>query len=90
MRRVSRHLGLTPTAVVLVVLSFGPADAYRPFDGTDAAVAEPQNLEIELGPTEYVREADVRAHIPESFAIFSDTRCSSEGESIVTINARLP
>jgi hypothetical protein len=27
-----------------------PANAYRPFDGTDAAVAEPDEFEIELGP----------------------------------------
>jgi len=30
--------------------SFGPASAYRPFDGTDAAVAAPGELEIELQP----------------------------------------
>jgi hypothetical protein len=32
------------------------AFAYRPFDGTDAAVAEPGQAEIELGPAQYVRE----------------------------------
>jgi hypothetical protein len=36
------------------------AMAYRPFDGTDAAVAEPDNVEIELGPAEYVRQGDER------------------------------
>jgi hypothetical protein len=37
----------------LVALSFAwsaPASAYRPFDGTDAAVAAPRELEIELQP----------------------------------------
>jgi hypothetical protein len=34
----------------------GAALAYRPFDGTDAAVAETGELEIELGPVEYLRE----------------------------------
>jgi hypothetical protein len=34
-----------------------PAHAYRPFDGTDAAVADHGQLEIELGPAEY-RRAD--------------------------------
>src|SRR5713101_5706871 len=29
----------------------GPAFAYRPFDGTDAAVAAPGELEVELQPT---------------------------------------
>ena len=33
----------------------GEADAYRPFDGTDAAVAETGEIEIELGPVEYLR-----------------------------------
>jgi hypothetical protein len=36
------------------------AVAYRPFDGTDAAVAEPDTVEIELGPAEYVRQSDER------------------------------
>jgi hypothetical protein len=36
------------------------ASAYRPFDGTDAAVAEPDTVEIELGPAEYVRQGDER------------------------------
>ena len=40
-----------------VALTFwcGEADAYRPFDGTDAAVAETGEIEIELGPVEYLR-----------------------------------
>jgi hypothetical protein len=41
-------------AVVLtlffVVAKVGPAFAYRPFDGTDAAVAPPGELEVELQP----------------------------------------
>ena len=34
----------------------GAARAYRPFDGTDAAVAETGEIEIELGPVEYLRD----------------------------------
>jgi hypothetical protein len=34
----------------------GAAHAYRPFDGTDAAVAETGEVEIELGPVEGLRE----------------------------------
>ena len=30
-------------------------EAYRPFDGTDAAVVETGEMEIELGPVEYLR-----------------------------------
>jgi hypothetical protein len=36
------------------------AFAYRPFDGTDAAVAELGQLEIELGPVEFLREGSDR------------------------------
>ena len=39
----------------------GEAEAYRPFDGTDAAVAETGEMEIELGPVEYLREGAERA-----------------------------
>src|SRR5260370_24558557 len=35
----------------------GPASAYRPFDGTDAAVAEPGELEIELQPAGRLHES---------------------------------
>jgi hypothetical protein len=38
----------------------GAAEAYRPFDGTDAAVAETGEVEIELGPVEYRREGAER------------------------------
>src|SRR6266581_1618406 len=39
----------------------GDVQAYRPFDGTDAAVAETGEMEIELGPVEYFREGSERA-----------------------------
>ena len=38
----------------------GEVEAYRPFDGTDAAVAEMGEIEIELGPVEYLREGAER------------------------------
>lgn len=38
---------------LLTALWAGEALAYRPFDGTDAAVAEPGLVEIELGPAQY-------------------------------------
>jgi hypothetical protein len=34
----------------------GSAQAYRPFDGTDADVAAPREIELELGPAGYLRE----------------------------------
>ena len=39
----------------------GRAFAYRPFDGTDAAVAEPGVVEIELGPAQYLEQGSDRA-----------------------------
>jgi hypothetical protein len=38
----------------------GAARGYRPFDGTDAAVAETGEMEIELGPVEYLRDGPDR------------------------------
>ena len=38
----------------------GEAVAYRPFDGTDAAVAETGEIEVELGPVEYLRAGGER------------------------------
>jgi hypothetical protein len=45
---------------ILTVGLAPPAVAYRPFDGTDAAVAEPEQLEIELGPAEFLWEGSDR------------------------------
>jgi hypothetical protein len=39
------------------------ASAYRPFDGTDAAVADPGEIEIELAPAGYRREGPERTLI---------------------------
>lgn len=38
---------------LLAALWANDALAYRPFDGTDAAVADPGEVEIELGPAQY-------------------------------------
>ena len=53
---VARWLaGLTLVGVILAVWS-NAAFAYRPFDGTDAAVAEPEKVEIEFQPIGHLRE----------------------------------
>jgi len=41
---------------VVVALTATHALAYRPFDGTDAAVAEPHEFELELGPAQWSRQ----------------------------------
>src|SRR5947207_5852747 len=53
-----RRFGVAAALAAMAALSCwsgGPAEAYRPFDGTDAAVAETGEVEIELGPVEYLR-----------------------------------
>lgn len=51
--------GRTPTAVALLLLAqavgMTPAHALRPFDGTDASVAELGEFELEFGPLQYLR-----------------------------------
>jgi hypothetical protein len=49
------------SAAAALFCSHGSAWAYRPFDGTDAAVAEMGEVEIELGPVEYLREGAERS-----------------------------
>ena len=47
--------GTACAAAAALLLSAPAAHAYRPFDGTDAAVAERDGVEIELGPTGFLR-----------------------------------
>jgi hypothetical protein len=64
-----------------VALTFwcGEADAYRPFDGTDAAVAETGEIEIELGPVEYLRAGTERAcSLPISGSITASFRAGKQ------------
>ena len=42
--------------VTAITWPYDAAHAFRPFDGTDAAVVETGKIEIELGPVEYLRE----------------------------------
>ena len=50
--------GARPALVCLCMLmSLGPALAYRPFDGTDAAVADKDKFEIELQPAGLLKDA---------------------------------
>lgn len=50
-----------PVGMAVLVCWCGTAEGYRPFDGTDAAVTEQGEVEIELGPAEYLREGAERA-----------------------------
>src|SRR5450759_2228633 len=54
--RFSKRLVSGSIIAVYLIAWSGPAWAYRPFDGTDAAVAAPGEVEIELHPAGRLRE----------------------------------
>jgi hypothetical protein len=57
-RALRRRLaGTLAAGAVGVGLFAWPAAAYRPFDGTDAAVADVKEIEVELQPAGWLREA---------------------------------
>jgi len=63
-----RHIGLGVGIAVLTGLALsGPALAYRPFDGTDAAVADVHEVEVELQPAGIRRSPDQKTLIAPAF-----------------------
>lgn len=44
-------------ACLCMLMGLAPASAYRPFDGTDAAVAEKDKMEIEMQPAGILKDA---------------------------------
>src|SRR5258708_30732097 len=63
--------GLVPFFLgsVFALAGFQQAFAYRPFDSTDAAVADVNELEIELGPAGLRRSHDERTLIAPAYVI---------------------
>ncbi len=58
----------TALAMVLLLPTWAPrAEAYRPFDSTDASMAEAGTLELELGPLGYPTER--RQHFTWAFGL---------------------
>jgi hypothetical protein len=55
-RKFPKRLVSASVIALCLIAWSGPAWAYRPFDGTDAAVAAPGELEIELQPAGRLRE----------------------------------
>lgn len=55
----ARTAAAVPIALIWVASNV-PALAYRPFDGTDAAITDEGAMEIELGPAGYLREGSER------------------------------
>ena len=72
----------------------GAARAYRPFDGTDAAVAETGEVEIELGPVEYLRDGAERTlfapDLRVNYGFAADWEASLEGEVAHGLTAGTP
>jgi hypothetical protein len=81
--RVMRAIAALVPAFVLACWC-GAAQAFRPFDGTDAAVTETGEIEIELGPAEYLRQGPERVlFAPElrvNYGFTSDWEMTIEGE----------
>lgn len=73
---------MTRTLLAIMGLSFaGAALAYRPFDSTDADVAHAGEMEIELGPLQWLRQGDKRfLQVP---AIIANVGLSHERELVI-------
>ena len=59
--RKSCRRWVRPVLCAVALLLPLPAEAFRPFDGTDASIAPPHLFELELSPMSYVRVGDERA-----------------------------
>jgi hypothetical protein len=72
----------------------GTARAFRPFDGTDAAVADPGEVEVELGPVEYLRDGAERALLaPDlrlNYGFAPDWEATIEGGLVHALAGDLP
>ena len=84
-----------PARRVLALLALlpAPAFAYRPFDATDAAVADKGELEVELGPLGYLRPPGANALVVPNLVLnwgFSEGwELVLQGEGLVPL-ARKP
>lgn len=74
-------------ASALFALS-GPARAYRPFDGTDAAVAEQGALELEIQPVGYLREGRTERLVAP--ALVANYGFAHRWEAVVTGEGLVP
>jgi hypothetical protein len=81
-------------AAALIVCLGGAARTYRPFDGTDAAVAETGEVEIELGPVEYLRDGADRTllapNLRINYGFIPGWEASLEGEVAHGLTVGIP
>ena len=70
------------------------ASAFRPFDGTDAAVADTGDIEVELGPVEYQRDGAARVLLaPDlrvNYGFAPDWEATIEGDLTHALSPGLP
>jgi hypothetical protein len=66
---VRRHARAALLAALLSLAWSPDALAYRPFDGTDAAVAEPGVFEVELGPSQYLERGPDRTLVAPALVL---------------------
>ena len=68
--RLATLLSKAPVALVLLLsMASGAARAYRPFDATDAAVAEQGDIEMEVGPVGFLKEGSGRFLVAPSLIL---------------------
>lgn len=96
MRRRSRPPALAAATVLLATALLAPrrAEAYRPFDGTDADTAELGEFELELGPVQYYRQASqsylITPALVLNFGVFEDTEIVIDADPMVALGALGP
>lgn len=77
--------------VAALAMPTAPSFAYRPFDGTDAAIAAPQEFELELGPAGLLREgargAVVAPAIVLNYGIIPNWEAVLQGEGVFPYSA---
>jgi hypothetical protein len=66
----TRHVGVAVIIGVVVQFAVAPASAYRPFDGTDAAVADVGEVEIEFQPVGAMRAGSTTKPISDGVLNF--------------------
>jgi hypothetical protein len=90
---ITRTAAALATAV-MVICWCRTAQAYRPFDGTDASVADTGDVEIELGPTEYMREGTERVlftpDLRVNYGFTPDWEATIEGNLTRALNPDIP
>ena len=68
--RRPKRFAVGAVVVICAIICSAPAFAYRPFDGTDAAVADVGEVEIELQPVEAMRAGSTNKPISDGVLNF--------------------